>query len=91
MLDGIQSDDSDGLPEPEDLIGMLRSNGKVVMGKNDSSTQRSDERFQVLEDITERGINDMQGNKLSGAHLRIYWNAWISYDMLDCFLFSLGY
>jgi hypothetical protein len=66
MLDGIQSEDSDDLPEPEDLIGMLRSKGKVVTGINDSSPQRSDVRFQVLEDITERNRNEMQG-RLSGT------------------------
>ena len=67
MLNGVRSDDSDDLPEPEDLIGMLRAKGKVVMGIHNSSTQRSDERFQVFEDITESSRNEMQGNKLSGA------------------------
>jgi hypothetical protein len=86
MLDEIQSDDSDYLPAPEDLIGMLRSKRKVVMDVNNSA-QRSDERFQVLEDITERNRNEMHGNKLSGGKGREDLDRGVEFtleDILGC-------
>jgi hypothetical protein len=62
LLDDIQSDDSDGLPSPEDMIRMLQSKEKVITNVKHAQHRRSDERFQALEDITERSRNEMQGD-----------------------------
>jgi hypothetical protein len=57
ILDDIQSDDSDDLPSPEDMIRMLQSKEKVVANVKH---RHADERFQALDDITERSRNKMQ-------------------------------
>lgn len=62
ILDDIQSDDSDDLPSPEDMIRMLQSKEKVVTNVKHSPYRHADERFQALDDITERSRNKMQGD-----------------------------
>lgn len=68
MLDEIDSDDSDGLPSTKNLIRMLQSKEKVVTTVKPSLLRRpEEERFQILEDITERSKNEMQEDKFSGG------------------------